>query len=25
VFYALLHDTEHLFFKGFTKLVKKYA
>ncbi|HXA14812.1 MAG TPA: isochorismatase family protein [Opitutaceae bacterium] len=25
VFYALLHDAEHLFFKGFTKLVKKYA
>ncbi|HXB02690.1 MAG TPA: isochorismatase family protein [Opitutaceae bacterium] len=25
VFYALLHDTEHQFFKGFTKLVKKYA
>ncbi|MGA3008161.1 MAG: isochorismatase family protein [Opitutaceae bacterium] len=25
VFYALLHDTEHLFFKGFTTLVKKYA
>jgi nicotinamidase-related amidase len=25
VFYSLLRDTEHGFFKGFTKLVKKYA
>lgn len=25
VFYALLHDAGHPFFKGFTQLVKKYA
>jgi nicotinamidase-related amidase len=25
VFYALLHDAKHPFFKDFTKLVKKYA
>jgi nicotinamidase-related amidase len=25
VFYAMLHDTEHPFFKSFTKLVKSYA
>ncbi len=25
VFYALLQDTQHPFFKGFTQLVKKYA